>query len=308
MTRNTRYILQFVGITYFLSWTLIGVFAFSGGRWQTAQAYTIALVYMLIPGLTAIVVQKYLAREPLVETLALRFRPNRWFLVAWLVPVALAIGALGAGVLVPGAGYSPDLSGFFQRYQDLLSPEQIERMRLDMEQYPLSPFWIGLANGLIAGVTINAVFALGEELGWRGLLVHRLSGLGFWKMSGIIGLIWGVWHAPIILLGHNYPQHPAPGVGMMILFSLLLTPLLVYFRLKSRSTVAAAVFHGTINGLAGLSVLMLAGGNDLTVGLTGAAGLATIALADLLLLAYDRFLASEPLMFGPRRPGTGIRE
>ncbi|MHB9029875.1 MAG: CPBP family intramembrane glutamic endopeptidase, partial [Candidatus Latescibacterota bacterium] len=272
MTRNTRHTLQFVGITFFFCWTLIGVYSLSGGEWQTRQAYTIALIYMLIPGITAILFQKYVAHEPVRETLALWFRPNRWFLAAWFLPAVLALLAVGTGLLLPGVEYSPDLSGFFDRYREVLTPEQVERMQRDMEQFPVSPFWIGLVNGLIAGITINAFFALGEEVAWRGFLVHRLAGLGFWRMAGLTGIIWGVWHAPIILMGHNYPQHPGIGVGMMIVFSLLLTPFLLYVRLKSRSTIAAAIFHGTINGLAGLSILVLAGGNDLTVGITGLAG------------------------------------
>ncbi len=301
MTRNTRHILQFLGVTYFLCWTLAGVYALSGGEWQTGQAYIIALAYMLIPGATAILFQKYIAGEPVRETLAVWFRPNRWFLVAWLLPAFLVIGAIGVGTLFPGVEYSPDLAGFFDRYSDTLTPEQIERMQRNLERYPISPLWIGLLSGLVAGITINAFFALGEELGWRGFLVFRLRGLGFWKMSGLIGVIWGVWHAPIILMGHNYPQRPAAGTAMMVVFALLLTPILTYVRLKSHSTVSAAVFHGSVNGLGGISIMALAGGNELSVGLTGLAGFIVIAGAVMLLVLYDRFLASEPIMFKKHR-------
>jgi membrane protease YdiL (CAAX protease family) len=307
VNRNTRYTLQFIGITFFFCWMLIGVYSLSGGEWQTRPAYIIALVYMLIPGITAILFQKFVTNEPVRETLALWFRPNRWFLAAWILPVFITLLAVGAGLLLPGVDYSPNLSGFFDRYREVLTPEQVARMQRDMEQFPVSPFWIGLVNGLVAGITINAFFALGEELAWRGLLVHRLSGMGFWKMTGLIGLIWGVWHAPIILMGHNYPQHPKAGIGMMIVFSLLLTPLLLYIRLKSGSSVAAAIFHGTINGLAGLSILVIAGGGDLTVGITGIAGFLALAAVILLLAMYDRFLSPEPLMFRttpPDRPAS----
>ena len=46
--------------------------------------------------------------------------------------------------------------------------------------------------------------------------------MGFLKTSVLTGFIWGVWHAPIILQGHNYPQHPVAGVtglaGFITLF------------------------------------------------------------------------------------------
>ncbi len=308
MRKETRTILLFLGITFFLCWTLVGIYAFSGGEWQSREALPIALLYMVIPGLVALYAQRYLAREPLRETLAIRLRPNWWFLAAWFLPAIMAFLSIGTALVIPGVQYSPDLSGFFQRYGNLLIPDQVAQMRANMEKSPLPLFWIVLVNGLIAGVTVNALFALGEELGWRGLLVHRLSSLGFWRMAGIIGLIWGIWHMPVILMGHNYPQHPVPGVFMMIAFALLLTPLLLYIRLRSGSTIAAAVFHGTVNGLAGLPMLVLAGGNDLTVGMTGFAGFIAIALVTLAVATADHFFAVEPVMWKREATASGSRK
>ncbi len=68
----------------------------------------------------------------------------------------------------------------------------------------------------------------GEELGWRGFLLKQCSYMDFWKMSLVIGIIWGLWHAPIIIQGYNYPQNPVIGVFMMIgfvYFSLLYFPM-----------------------------------------------------------------------------------
>lgn len=168
-------------------------------------------------------------------------------------------------------------------------------MKSQAAAFPIHPFWIGLLQGLIAGITINAVAGFGEELGWRGLLQREFGYLGFWKSSGIIGLIWGVWHAPIILQGHNYPQHPLEGVFMMTIFTLLLSPIFSYVRLKAKSVIAAAIIHGSLNATAGLSILVVKGGSDLTIGVTGMAGFIVLALANLGLFAYDRFLAKEPI-------------
>ena len=41
---------------------------------------------------------------------------------------------------------------------------------------------------------------------------------------GVWGVIWGFWHAPLILNGHNYPQHPVVGVFMMVAFSMRGSP------------------------------------------------------------------------------------
>ena len=138
------------------------------------------------------------------------------------------------------------------------------------------------------GITINAVAAFGEELGWRGLLQREFGFMGFWKSSAIIGLVWGIWHGPIILQGHNYPEHPHAGVLMMILFCLLLSPLFSYVRLKAQSVIAAAVIHGSLNATVGLAIIVVKGGNDLTVGVTGLAGFIVLTLVNLGIFIFAR--------------------
>lgn len=135
---------------------------------------------------------------------------------------------------------------------------------------------------------LRSIAGLGEELGWRGLLQTELHALGFWTSSAVIGLIWGAWHAPLVLHGHNYPEHPGWGVLAMIVLSILLSPLIGYVRLKARSVLAAAVMHGSLNASGGLAILLLRGGNDLTVGITGLTGLAVLAVANLVLFVSQR--------------------
>ena len=169
-------------------------------------------------------------------------------------------------------------------------------MKAPADASPLHPFWIGLLQGLIAGITINAVAGFGEELGWRGFLQKELGYWGFWKSSIIIGLVWGIWHAPIILQGHNYPEHPQAGVFMMIIFTLLLSPIFSYVRLKAKSVIAAAIIHGSLNATIGLPLMVIKGGNDLTVGATGLAGFIALALANVGIFIYDRYFAREKIM------------
>jgi membrane protease YdiL (CAAX protease family) len=235
----------------------------------------------------AILVQKVIYGETLKEPLGISFKINRWFLVAWLLPPLLALVTLGVSLLLPGVAYSPDMAGMFERFQATLTPEQMTQLRAQTAALPIHPLWLGLLQGLIAGITINAVAAFGEELGWRGFLQRELAELGFWKSAGLIGLIWGIWHAPLILQGHNYPEHPVAGVGMMTMWCILLSPVMSYIRLRAKSVIAAAIFHGTLNGTVGLAILLVQGGNDLTVGLTGLAGFVVLALVNLGLLIYQ---------------------
>ena len=67
----------------------------------------------------------------------------------------------------------------------------------------------------VAAPLINTLLALGEELGWRGLLLPELLPLGQRRAILLSGVIWGFWHAPVILQGHNYPSQPVLGVFLM---------------------------------------------------------------------------------------------
>src|SRR5689334_18839184 len=58
---------------------------------------------MLVPGLVALVFARFVLREPASQALALRLRPNRWWLVAWLLPAVTAGAAVGLRLLSPGA-------------------------------------------------------------------------------------------------------------------------------------------------------------------------------------------------------------
>jgi membrane protease YdiL (CAAX protease family) len=295
MKRNTRKALLFVALTLLVSWLLAAVFYAAGGRLNALPALVMMSVYMFVPMTMAIVVQKLIFKEPLREPLGISFRWNRWFLVAWFLPPIVALATIGVSLLLPGVEYAPDMSGMLERFQAALTPEQLQQMEEQLATLSSLYLWASLLQGLIAGVTINAVFGFGEELGWRGFLQRELGYMGFWKSSALIGVIWGVWHAPIIIQGFNYPQHPAAGVFMMIVWTILLSPIFSYVRLRAKSVIAAAVIHGSLNATAGLGILVIKGGSDLTVGVTGLAGFVVLALVNVGIFVFDRFLVREPV-------------
>jgi len=285
---SNRKVLVFVFLTFAASWLIAAVYYALGGRLYNPISAVVLLVYMFMPMTMAIVVQRAIYKQPLRKPLRISFRPNRWFLVAWLLPPIAALATVGVSLLFPGVHYSPDMAGMFERFAASLTPEQLAEMERQVAAMPIHPVWLSLVQGLIFGITINAVAAFGEELGWRGLLQRELSHLGFWKSSALIGVIWGVWHAPVIIQGWNYPQHPVPGVFMMILWTLLLAPIFGYVTVKSRSVLAAAIIHGTLNATASIPLLVIVGGNDLTVGITGLAGFVVLAIINLAIFVFER--------------------
>jgi len=287
-SRSRRKAILFVILAYAFSWLLAAGYYALGGRLTQPAAIVVVTLYMFSPMTAAIIVQKVIYKQPLRAPLAISFRPNRWFLVAWFLPPIAALATLGVSILLPGVKYSPDMAGLFERFASSLTPEQIAAAKQQLAASPVHLVWIAMLEALIAGVTINAVAGFGEELGWRSLLQGELSDLGFWRSSALIGVIWGIWHAPLVIQGHNYPQHPLLGVAMMTVFTLLLSPIFGYVRLKAKSVFAAAIIHGSLNAVAGLPLMVLVGGNDLSVGITGLAGFVVLAIINLFIFVFER--------------------
>jgi membrane protease YdiL (CAAX protease family) len=298
---NIKKSLLFIGLTFLINWLIAAVFFFSGGRWNTPNSVIVGVIYMFVPMAVAIFIQKIIYKEALKESLGISFKFNRWFLAAWFIPPVLAFLTLGISLLLPGVEYSPEMEGMYERFRSVVAPEQLEKIKNQVDTMPIHPIWLGLLQGLLAGISINAIAGFGEELGWRGFLQKQFGYMGFWKSSILIGAVWGIWHAPIILQGHNYYQHPAIGVFMMTIWCILLGPIFSYVRLKAKSVIAAAVMHGSLNGTAGLAIIVVKGGNDLLIGITGLAGIIVLILTNIALFLYDSLLAKESaIMKKPR--------
>ena len=242
---------------------------------------------MLIP-LLAVVFTQLIFKEPVLRGLGISFKFNRWWWIGWLLMPVIAMLTLGVTLLMPGANWAPDSELAEQSFQAL--PEGVGIWGL---------IGISLLSGLFAGITINGVFAFGEEVAWRGFLLKEFKGKKFLSAVLWIGVIWGLWHAPLILNGHNYPQHPVAGVFMMVILCLLLTTMLMYFRKKSGSVIVAAIMHGTINAVAGVTAIVVTPANDLLFGAAGLAGMIVLLVVNACLFLYDRYISKEKVFTTP---------
>ncbi|MBN1898034.1 MAG: CPBP family intramembrane metalloprotease [Spirochaetes bacterium] len=256
------------------------------------NAAIMGTLYMFMPMISVFIVQKLVYKEPIKIPLGISFKLNFFFLMAWLIPPFLAFATLGVSLLFPGIEFSPEMAGIMAKLKMILPPEEWEKAMAQTKSLPLHPFWLALIQGMVGAITINAVISFGEEIGWRGFLQKEFESLSFWKSSFLIGFIWGLWHAPVILMGHNYPEHPQIGVLMMIIWCILLGPLFSYIRIKARSVIATCILHGSLNGTAGLAIMVVKGGSDLTVGLTGVAGFFVLVFVNIVLFAYDQLANS----------------
>ena len=165
---------------------------------------------------------------------------------------------------------------------------------------PPLPLPIGVLVALqfvnvLLGAFINAIPALGEELGWRGWLLPKLMPLGTVPALLLSGIIWGLWHAPLVLLvllvllGYNYPGVPGwLGLLMMVGLGILMGAIFGWLRLRSASVRPAALAHGSFNAAAGFSIIFAAAGETINplqatiLGWTG--GLVPLAVVAVLVI------------------------
>ena len=276
---DKKKILIFLAFCFGISWLSAGIFYLCGIDYQSVWGFLFATVYMFFPLVSVLLTQLVTGEKPFSD-IGISFRLNKWWWLGWLVIIPLPILlSIPVSALFPDVSIGADTDSMKQ------TMDAMQAQGLSM-----GPWGVGiitLLSGFVAGLTINALFAFGEESAWRGFLHRLLKGKGFWKECLIIGVIWGVWHAPIILMGHNYPSHPVAGVFMMVAFCVLVTPLLVFIRDRSGSVIMAAIAHGTINALGGLPIVYLIGYKELLSGITGLAGFIVLALADIVILLLN---------------------
>src|SRR5215217_5326050 len=114
---------------------------------------------------------------------------------------------------------------------------------------PGKPLGALLAILTFVGVPIGTALAFGEEFGWRGYLLPELLPLGEVKAALIVGLIWGPWHLPMLIVGLNYPGQPIIAVLAVFLLSATLLSLLHtrFYVASGCSLLAVALLHGSLN-------------------------------------------------------------
>lgn len=267
------------------------------GAWHDPSGLQKAVgVLHLLPVLLAtLVVQGPILKQPILEPLGLKLRPNRYWLVAWLSPLIVLGVGLGVSAAL-GHELILDAASYIARKRASLEPEMLAAFDAMVEQSPPgSPLYF-IGPGLLAGITLNLLLALATEIGWRGFLFREIRG-GFWRRSLLIGVAEATYFAPIVALGFFFEQ-PAEGLVAMGLWCLAVSPFLVYLRARSRSVLPVAVFRGTVLGLTGVAADLTAAPAAIRP-FFGAAGTAGVSVLLLLVFIHDR-TCEERLLFPTR--------
>jgi membrane protease YdiL (CAAX protease family) len=166
-----------------------------------------------------------------------------------------------------------------------------------LEELPDAAFLLvtGLQSVLLAPF-LALLIAFGEEYGWRGYLQSELIKLG--KVRGIllVGVIWGLWHAPVIAMGYNYPDQPILGIPLMTLYTIALAFFFGFAVLVSGSIWLAAWLHALNNQVISFLNLMVVRVDDPVLGFgIGVYGLMVWALIVGAILLIGRKIWSAPV-------------
>lgn len=235
MDLNRAKLYLFLSLTFLFSsvfyWLLIdaGTMEAGGGLY--------VLGMMWCPGLAALVTQLIVHRS--LRGMGWGWGRTRYQVMSYVIPIGYAAAAY-AIVWIAGLGGFPNDGRVAWTAQ-----------RLGIEGYPTAAIIIirFLYIGTV-GFLPSVVAALGEEIGWRGLLVPELSKrTGFTQTALISGAIWGVWHTPGIL----FVDYQNPGVpiwySLMCFLVLVIAVSFVFawMRLRSGSLWTGVILHASHN-------------------------------------------------------------
>ncbi|RMD01470.1 CPBP family intramembrane metalloprotease [Clostridium autoethanogenum] len=199
------------------------------------------LTLLMISPMVSVLLTRIITKEGKAELyLNPNFKGNvKWYIAAYfLTPVVAYIGALLYFII-----FSYD----FNPLGSLCA--------LEYKASSLAGYYKLLFKMIPVAVAINPIMCLaqcfGEEFAWRGYLLPKLRKVfSPWKATLLTGVIWGMWHSPIIVTGYNYgTEHPVFGVIAMIIFTTVIGIIAAYLFFKTKSVWVAAVFHASMNSI-----------------------------------------------------------
>ena len=257
MKYTRRSLLFYLLFSFAPVWIGCLVLALGGLRMQALMLPLFA-IFMFFPAIGSILT-RLVCREGFRDMrLRPRFRGN-WgvYVCVWLLPALLTLAGGGLYFL-----FKPDM---LDRSFTMLTAMGVAREQL------VTVIVLQTAQAMLLSPVANLIPCLGEELGWRGYLQPKLIAR-FGRVGGVLltGAIWGVWHAPMIALGHNYGTdyagYPWLGILLMTLFCVFFGAFLGWSAERTQSAIPAAVGHAMLNGFASFALLFCRPDYDPVVG------------------------------------------
>jgi membrane protease YdiL (CAAX protease family) len=241
-----RDIIVFLLIAFGGSWSLWGVAWLLGVLTTGITGQIVVAFGACAPALATFVVHRWVTRDGFADTGLHPHLRRAWpyYLVAWLLPlpvVGVIVGlATGLGLPLAKPGLPPEL-----------------------------------VAATVVGALVSSPLFFGEEFGWRGYLQGRLFGGRRPLPAALLtGLVWGVFHYPVILVGFEGYENPMVGLAIFPVFTMLLSVIFGWLRRRTGSVWCTCLGHAAANGSGGAltAYLFLAGGRFILTSYAGVLG------------------------------------
>lgn len=235
---TVKRIIIFVLFSYGLSWALSGLF-FLSGIFDEDIVLSLANIFAMFTPAIGSLLTRRITKEGM-ENSMLRLNINgkvKYYLLAVALPLIYAAVTNVLNVLVMGEKF--DLNAAF------------EYAEVSAVGYTAAIFF----NIALSFATLPIY--LGEELGWRGYLFPKLKTVMNRPAAYIVGgIIWGAWHTPAIIAGHNfgkdYAGYPYVGVLTMCVSCIAVGIIFTWLTEKTNSVYPAAIAHAINNNVISL--------------------------------------------------------
>lgn len=208
-------ILTYIILTFFLS--SIGYYLIIHSRALGINPFIAMFYLMWCPGLSGIIT--WLVYDKNLSGIGLKPGKLRWLSLGYFLPICYAAVAYGIIWLFGFGKINPN--------------------------YQFSIFKL-----ILPGTLFNVAFAAGEEIGWRGFLIPQLYKFtdNFTKSCLITGIIWSLWHFPLIISGVYLASLPtSPQLALLVITVSAMAFPISWLRLKSGSVWPAILLHASHN-------------------------------------------------------------
>ena len=260
------------GLVLYLALVILGSAICEGLLFRTREPIEkhplLVMALMGSPGLASIITRLALREGFEDVSFSLRGRHGRrMLLLGWTWPLAV-------GLVAYGLAWTSGL--------DVFAPPAMSTLGLE-HAGALTKLAVSIGINLTLGTLVGAVFAAGEEIGWRGYMLTRLIDAGVPRPILVSGAIWASWHVPLIVSG-QYAAGPYPALSA-VLFVLCVTAaayVAARVRLESGSVWPAVALHASWNALIQSSFDRFTQGGDPSHGSTiwtGESGILVVTFA-----------------------------
>lgn len=224
-------IVTFLVLTFGLS-TIFYVKIITGG--EGIAAWTLPL--MLCPATSAILTKLIFDRN----LKGLGWKPGRakWLGLAYVLPILYGAVIYGFTWLIGQGGFTTEAFAEGASQLGMANASVVQIVAVS-----------SLFLGTIGFLRYSLPGAFGEELGWRGFLFPELQRLTSFTTASLIGgLVWVLWHLPLILFSDYNSATPRTFVVVMFFISIIARSFLHnWFRARSGSMWPNVFLHASHN-------------------------------------------------------------